>query len=298
MIVILGPTACGKTNLATQLAAKIDGEIISADSRQVYRRMNIGTGKDLYEYVVNGEQIPYHLIDIRDAGYEYNVYEFQNDFINAYNDIQNRGKEVILCGGTGMYIEAVLNGYQLIRVPKDDDLRQKLESQEHEELVKKLKLLGNLHNTTDTSTKKRTIRAIEIALYTKDHPIDKIEFPKIDYQIYGVQVEREIVKQRITARLKERLENGMIEEVKNLLDNGLTFDQIKFYGLEYKFIAQYLNDEMNYNDMYQRLNVAIHQFSRRQMTWFRRMERNGFKINWLDSSKGIDSMLENIKNTK
>ncbi len=294
MKVILGPTACGKTNLATHLAAKIEGEIISADSRQIYRGMNIGTGKDLDEYVIEGKQVPYHLIDIRDAGYEYNVYEFQNDFIAAYNNITSRGKEAILCGGTGMYIEAVLNGYQLIRVPRNDDIRAKLETREHEDLITELTGLGEVHNTTDTSTKKRTIRAIEIALYTKDNPIEEIEFPKIDYTIYGIQPEREIVKQRITKRLKERLENGMIEEVQALLDSGLTLDQIKFYGLEYKFIAQYLNKEMNYNDMYQRLNVAIHQFSRRQMTWYRRMERNGFDINWLDPKSDVDAMVEKI----
>jgi len=294
MKVILGPTACGKTNLATHLAAKVDGEIISADSRQIYRGMSIGTGKDLDEYIIDDKHIPYHLIDIRDAGYEYNVYEFQNDFIQAYNDITSRKKEVVLCGGTGMYIEAVLNGYQLIRVPKNEELREELEFRKHYDLITQLKSLGDVHNTTDTSTKKRTIRAIEIALYTKDNPVVEIEFPQIEYKIYGIQPDREVVKQRITNRLKVRLENGMIEEVQSLLDSGLSFDQIKFYGLEYKFIAQYLNNEMNYNDMYQRLNIAIHQFSRRQMTWYRRMEKNGFNINWLNPDLGVNAMVNEI----
>jgi len=292
MITILGPTASGKTSLAVELASTLGAEIISADSRQVYRRMDIGTGKDLEEYQFNDRKIPYHLIDIRDAGYEYNVYEYQKDFYETYGNITSRNKEVILCGGSGMYIEAVLKGYQLLKVPNDDNLRAKLEESSHEDLIRLLDTKKVLHNTTDTSTKKRTIRAIEIAVYCEENKIEEIKYPAIKNQLFGIHFERDELKRRITFRLKERLENGMLEEVKSLLDSGITPEKLKYYGLEYKFLALHLTNELNHNDMFQKLNAAIHQFSKRQMTWFRKMERSGFEINW------IDGHLSNPEKTK
>jgi len=284
MITILGPTATGKTGFATFVASQINGEIISADSRQVYRGMDIGTGKDLSEYKANGVDIPYHLIDIVDPGYEYNVFEFQKDFLKAYQDIDGRGKFPILCGGTGMYIESVLKGYRLIDVPNNDDLRESLELKSDLELEDILSGFKTLHNTTDISDRDRLIRAIEIQTYYDAHPDLDVSFPKIDTLIIGIDFDRRVVRSRITERLEQRLEEGMVEEVKGLLEQGVTSDQLKFYGLEYRFITQYIHDEISYNEMFRRLNTAIHQFAKRQMTWFRRMEKQGFEIHWLDGN--------------
>ena len=294
MITILGPTATGKTSLAVQVAAKINAEIISADSRQVYRNMDIGTGKDLSEYKLNEQQIPYHLIDIRDAGYEYNVFEYQEDFYKAYNQITNDGHEVILCGGTGMYIEAILKGYKLVHVPINENFRTELDKKSHEELIELLSNKIDLHNTTDTSTKRRTIKAIEIATYYEENKIEEVEYPEIDNVVFGIHFERPELKKRITARLKERLESGMVEEVNGLVKSGVSSDKLKYYGLEYKFLTQYISGDLNYNDMFQKLNSAIHQFAKRQMTWFRKMERNGFEIQWIDGNIDLEGKVNQV----
>ena len=289
MIGIIGPTASGKTSLAVAIAAKIGGEIISADSRQVYIGMDIGTGKDIAEFTFKGKSIPYHLIDIKDPGYEYNVFEYQEDFFKAYDDILNRNAQPILCGGSGMYIEAVLKGYKLIKVPTNTPLRNRLADNTDDELVEILNALKSLHNKSDTSNRDRLLRAIEIELYYKEHENDKEQqLPKIDHKLFAIHFERPELKERITYRLKERLKNGMVEEVEGLLNKGITADQLKFYGLEYKFLSQYVLGEINYNDMYQKLNSAIHQFAKRQMTWFRRMEKNGIHIEWIPGAYSLD----------
>ena len=292
MIGIIGPTATGKTSLAVAIADKIGGEIISADSRQVYVGMDIGSGKDLSEFYINGKEIPYHLIDIKNPGYEYNVYEFQQDFYLAYNNILERGKSPILCGGTGLYIEAILKGYKLVHVPRNEELREQLESKDDEELITLLAAYKELHNTSDTSDRNRLIRAIEIALYTKENRIIQEQYPPIDYTLFAIDIERDLLKKRITKRLKQRLEEGMLNEVETLIANGITAEQLKFYGLEYKFVAQYVVGELSYNDMYQKLNSAIHQFAKRQMTWYRRMERNGFEINWIPGNIPLERKLD------
>jgi len=284
MIVILGPTATGKTRLAAQIASRISAEIISADSRQVYRGMDIGTGKDYDDYRVGDQQIPYHLIDIVEPGTEYNVYRYQEDFIKAYHDITGRGKRLILCGGTGMYLEAVLKGYHLVKVPVNQELRDELGQKNNIILIEMLESFKPLHNVTDTGDRKRLIRAIEIQHYYREHPGLIKDYPKIPYHIKGVHYPRDVIRARITKRLNERLESGMIEEVKGLIDKGIDPDRLKFYGLEYKYITQYLLNELTYDEMARQLNTAIHQFAKRQMTWFRRMERNGFDIEWLDGS--------------
>ena len=299
MIGIIGPTASGKTSLAVAIADKVGGEIISADSRQVYKGMDIGSGKDLSEFKVNDKKIPYHLIDIKDPGYEYNVYEYQGDFYKAYEKIIDNKATPILCGGTGLYIEAVLKGYKLVQVPRNEELRSQLTAKEDDELITLLATYKVLHNTSDTLHRDRLIRAIEIEFYTKENKIVEEKYPPIDYQLFAIQFEREELKKRITFRLKERLNNGMVEEVEGLIKKGITADQLKFYGLEYKFLSQYVMGEINYNDMYQKLNSAIHQFAKRQMTWFRRMEKNGFKIDWIPGTYSLDEklalVLERIK---
>ena len=284
MITILGPTATGKTGFATYLASQLNGEIISADSRQVYRGMDIGTGKDIADYTIEGQQIPYHLIDIVDPGYEYNVFEFQKDFLKAYEDIDERERLPILCGGTGMYIESILKGYKLIDVPNNEALRAQLEEKSDQDLEELLKSFKNIHNTTDISERDRLIRAIEIQKYYDEHPEIDTSFPDISSLILGINFDRRVVRSRITDRLEQRLQNGMLEEVENLLKNGTTAEQLKFYGLEYRFITQYIEGEISYNEMFRRLNTAIHQFAKRQMTWFRRMEKQGFEIHWLDGN--------------
>lgn len=285
MICILGPTAIGKTHVAIGMARKMGGEIISADSRQVYRRMDIGTGKDLDEYSEGGAAVSYHLIDIVEPGTEFNLYEYQQEFIKAYDDVRNRKKLPILCGGTGLYVDAVLKGYHLVKVDRDDVLRTELEGDSEEELVKRLKDLKALHNTTDTRDRERLIRAIEIATHTRDSAEEDNMFPKIETQVYGLRMDRVSLKRRITERLRHRLEHGMIDEVAGLLDSGLTAEQLMFYGLEYRFVTQHVLGELNSNDMFQKLREAIYQFARRQEKWFRRMERQGTVITWLDADQ-------------
>lgn len=296
MITILGPTATGKTSLAAHLASLVNGEIISADSRQVYRGMDIGTGKDLEDYIIEGKQIPYHLVDIVDPGYEYNVFEFQRDFLEAHTKIDEKGSIPILCGGTGLYIESVLKGYKLINVPNNESLREDLELKEDAELIEILASFKNLHNTTDSSERERLIRAIEIQKYYDEHPEIDTHFPEIDTKIFGIDYDRRVVRMRITERLEERLKTGMIDEVQGLLNSGVKPEQLTFYGLEYKWVTDYLEGKLAYNEMFRRLNTAIHQFSKRQMTWFRRMEKQGFEINWIDGNLGLYEKIAFILN--
>lgn len=280
-ITILGPTASGKTGVAVKLAAEIDAEIISADSRQVYRRMDLGTGKDLEDYCIHGKNIPYHLIDIAEPGTKYNVYEYQKDFLQAYNDIRSRGKKVIVCGGTGLYLESVLRSYRLSPVPQNPELRENLSGKSLEELTHMLSQYKTLHNTTDVDSAQRAIRAIEIAEYYKHTPIDDRPFPTLTSYVIGIDVDRETRRQRISARLKQRLDNGMVDEVKRLLAEGIPADDLIYYGLEYKFLTLYAIGKMSYEEMFRQLEIAIHQFAKRQMTWFRGMERRGINIHWM-----------------
>jgi len=301
MITILGPTACGKTALAVSLAAKMGGEIISADSRQVYRGMDIGTGKDLSEYHVDGKQIPYHLIDIEEAGQKYNLFRFQEDFNAAYEDITSRGVQPILCGGTGLYMEAVLKGYALSPVPQDDNLRKKLSTRslgELKELLIWLKARNGsaMHNETDVDTVSRAVRAIEIEFHNLRHPVDTRRVPAVGSLIVGLDVDRDVRRERITARLKSRLEEGMVEEVRGLLEkDDITKEDLMYYGLEYKYVTAYVVGEISYEDMFNQLEIAIHQFAKRQMTWFRGMERRGFNIHWLDASIPMADKLAQIE---
>ena len=301
MITILGPTACGKTALAVSLAAKMGGEIISADSRQVYRGMDIGTGKDLSEYRVDGKQIPYHLIDIEEAGQKYNLFRFQEDFNAAYENITSRGVQPILCGGTGLYMEAVLKGYALSPVPQDDNLRKKLSTRslgELKELLIWLKARNGsaMHNETDVDTVSRAVRAIEIEFHNLRHPVDTRRVPAVGSLIVGLDVDRDVRRERITARLKARLEEGMVEEVRGLLEtDGITKEDLMYYGLEYKYVTAYVVGEMSYEDMFNQLEIAIHQFAKRQMTWFRGMERRGFNIHWLDANMPMADKLAQIE---
>ena len=315
MITILGPTASGKTPLAAVLAQQINGEIISADSRQVYRRMDIGTGKDLADYTVHGSgsmvqgssltinqeplTIPYHLIDICEPGTKYNLFQYQQDFFDAYQDIIGRGKTPILCGGTGLYIEAVLKGYQLSPVPQNPELRARLEGKTLDELTEMLVELkakngSVMHNKTDVDSCQRAIRAIEIEEYNLHTPTPKRDLPPIDSLIVGVNIDREARREKITRRLKARLEEGMIEEVRGLLAEGIPAEDLIYYGLEYKFVTEYLVGKMTYDEMFQRLEIAIHQFAKRQMTWFRGMERRGFTIHWIDALQPMEEKVRQI----
>ncbi len=293
LIVITGPTASGKTRIASEIASKLDGEIISADSRQVYKDMNLGTGKDYDDYIVFNKKIPYHLIDILEAGDEYNVFEFQNDFYKAFNDIINRNKVPILCGGTGMYIESVLKKYNFINVPLDTKFRETIKNKSNDELIELLTALKKVHNTTDLIDRERLIRALEIEYFSLNTK-NKTQTPDIDYKIFAIKYERNILRERITERLKKRLENGMINEVENLINKGIDVNKLKYYGLEYKYIAMYLNNEIGFDEMFRLLNTAIHQFSKRQMTWLRKMERTGFEINWIDGELSNDEKLKKI----
>jgi len=295
IITILGPTASGKTSFAANLATNLNAEIISGDSRQVYRGMDIGTGKDLKDYIVGQRMIPYHLIDIVDAGYEYNIFEYQKDFYKVFNEIKDRRKIPILCGGSGMYIESILNGYKLIQVPENKVLRDELEKIKTEKLVKILSSYGSLHNISDTSDRKRLIRAIEIQQFHKTNKDIQTKLPVIKSIIFGIDLERDEVRNRITKRLKTRLQEGMIEEVKELMRKGLSSEQIKFYGLEYKFLTAYINDELSYDEMFRQLNTAIHQFAKRQMTWFRKMEKNGHVIHWMDGYMSTEDKIGKMK---
>ena len=310
MITILGPTASGKTPLAAALALQIGGEIISADSRQVYRRMDIGTGKDLADYTITNNRepitnnrepiiVPYHLIDIVEPGTKYNLFQYQQDFYDAYRQIVERGNTPILCGGTGLYIEAVLKGYQLSPVPQNPELRQRLEGKSLEELTELLRTLkaqngSVMHNTTDVDSCQRAIRAIEIEEYNLHTPTPKRELPPVDSLIIGVDIDREERRQKITRRLKQRLENGMVEEVRGLLDEGIPAEDLIYYGLEYKFVTEYITGQLSYEEMFKRLEIAIHQFAKRQMTWFRGMERRGFTIHWIDAMLPMDEKVGEI----
>ncbi|HKJ42038.1 MAG TPA: tRNA (adenosine(37)-N6)-dimethylallyltransferase MiaA [Sunxiuqinia sp.] len=296
MLTILGPTASGKTTVGAHAAQRIDGEIISADSRQIYRGMDLGTGKDYKDYEIDGQKIPYHLIDTVDAGFEYNVYLYTNAFLKAYEDITSRGKFPVLCGGSGLYIEAVLNNYQLIQVPKNHKLRKELDDKNLEELVQILSSYKpDLHNSTDTENRRRAIRAIEIEVYLKDHPELENELPEINSLIVGVKYDRDNRRRRITERLKQRLEDGMLDEVQRLLDSGLKPEQLTYYGLEYKYLTLHLTGELSYDEMFKKLEIAIHQFAKRQMTWFRRMEKNGTTIHWLDGFMPLEEKIAQIE---
>ena len=291
LITILGPTASGKTPFATALAHKLNTEIISADSRQIYRGMDLGTGKDLADYTINGHTIPYHLIDIADPGYKYNVFEYQRDFLIAYNSIKQKGCLPILCGGTGMYLEAVLKGYKLMPVPENPELRTRLANYSLEELTRMLSQYKTLLNSTDVDTVKRAIRAIEFEEYYTAHPVPEREFPKLNSLIVGVDIDREQRREKITRRLKQRLDEGMIDEVRQLIARGIAPDDLIYYGLEYKYLTLYVMGELTYEGMFTGLETAIHQFAKRQMTWFRGMERRGFTIHWISAESPMEEKI-------
>lgn len=300
MITILGPTASGKTSLAAVLAYHLDAEIISADSRQVYQGMDIGTGKDLADYTVVGKHIPYHLIDICKAGSKYNVYQYQQDFLEVYNKIKEANKLPILCGGSGLYLESILKGYHLSTVPPNEELRNQLNEMSHESLIQMLveiqeQLNTKMHNSTDLDSKQRTIRAIEIGKHMLTEADPKTNFPEIPSLIIGVDIDREERRRKITTRLHQRLEEGMIEEVKQLLNQGIAPEDLIYYGLEYKFVTEHIIGKLSYDEMVQQLEIAIHQFAKRQMTWFRGMERRGIKINWIDASLPMEEKIEMIQ---
>lgn len=296
LIAILGPTASGKTSLAAALARRMDTEIISADSRQVYRRMDLGTGKDLDDYVVGGKRIPCHLIDIVEPGYKYNVFEYQRDFLAAYEDVRSRGMLPILCGGTGMYLESVLKGYRLLPVPENPEVRRRLAEKSLEELTGILATYKKLHNSTDVDTVKRAVRAIEIEEYYRQHQVEERAFPDIRSLVVGVGIGREQRREKITRRLKQRLDEGMVDEVKALLADGISPEDLIYYGLEYKYLTLYAIGQLTYEEMFAQLEIAIHQFAKRQMTWFRGMERRGFTIHWIDAALPLEEKLEQIEN--
>ena len=296
MLAVVGPTACGKTSLSVDLALSVEGgEIISADSRQVYRGMDIGTGKDLAEYIRGDIIVPSHLLDIVDAGEKYNLFEFQRDFLKAYEDIKARGAFPVMCGGSGLYVESVLRGYRLLPVPENPSLRARLEEKTLDELTAILAGYKSLHNNTDTDSKKRAIRAIEIEEYYLSRPVEERSFPKINALVVGVSVDRDVRRERISCRLRERLKEGMVDEVRTLLNNGLEPEQLIYYGLEYKYLTLYLTGVLGYDDMVRGLEIAIHQFAKRQMTWFRGMEKRGVDIKWVDASLGRGMLVEQIK---
>ena len=296
LITVLGPTAVGKTTFAAHLALALDAEIISADSRQVFRGMDIGTGKDLKDFNINNQIIPSHLIDIADPGTEYNVFQFQRDFQVARNSILSRGKTPILCGGTGLYLESVLMGYNLVEVPENEVLRQQLAELTDDELINKISSYRPLHNTTDILDRERLIRAIEIENFKHHNENQHVENDFSKTPVFGIRFDRKTIRERITARLTQRINEGMIEEVQHLLDKGITKNQLMFYGLEYKFITLYVTGELSYNEMFRLLNTAIHQFAKRQMTWFRRMEKKGIKITWLEGEDGLSANLNKAMN--
>lgn len=292
LITVLGPTASGKTTFAAALAARLDTEIISADSRQIYRSMDIGTGKDLADYTVNGKAIPYHLIDICDPGYKYNVFEYQHDFFRAYEAIREKGKLPILCGGTGMYIEAVLKGYKLLDVPQNPELRESLKDKSLPELEQILAGYKVLHNKTDVDTAQRAIRAIEIEEYYKSEAPDANEYDPVNSLIIGIDIDRELRREKISRRLRARLDEGMVDEVKGIIASGVKPEDLIYYGLEYKYLTLYIIGELSYEDMVSQLEIAIHQFAKRQMTWFRGMERRGSDIHWIDATLPTEEKIE------
>lgn len=295
LIAVVGPTASGKTSLAVALAKELDTEIISADSRQVYRRMDLGTGKDLSDYHVEGDRyIPYHLIDIVEPGTKYNVFEYQQDFMKVYEDMKSRELLPVLCGGTGMYVEAILKGFNLIPVPENKALREQLSDKTLQELAEILSSYKNLHNVTDLDTTKRAIRAIEIEEYKRTHQVEERPFTKLNALVVGIDVDRDTRRERITRRLKQRLEDGMLDEIRGLLAEGIPADDLIYYGLEYKFLTQYIIGELSYDDMFRKLEIAIHQFAKRQMTWFRGMEKRGIPIYWLPEKWSMEEKLKTI----
>lgn len=297
LITLLGPTACGKTTLAVALAHRLGTGVISADSRQVYRRMDLGTGKDMADYTLaDGQTVPSYLIDIAEPGYKYNVYEFQRDFLQVYETLRARGETPVLCGGTGMYIEAVLRGFRLVSVPVNEPLRHELEGKTLDELTEILKRYKTLHNTSDVDTVKRAVRGIEIEEYYATHPAEEGEFPKINSLVIGLDVERDVRRERISRRLRQRLDEGMVDEVRRLLDEGIPAEDLIYYGLEYKYLTQYVTGVFTYDEMVSQLEIAIHQFAKRQMTWFRGMERRGIPIQWIDSSLSTEEKVNEIMN--
>ena len=291
LITVLGPTASGKTRFAVQLADRLGAEIISGDSRQVYRRMDLGTGKDLDDYRIGDRSVPYHLIDIVEPGTKYNVFEYQRDFLEAYNDIHQRGRKAVLCGGTGLYIESVLRAYRLSPVPQNPELRERLADKSLEELTALLATYKSLHNTTDVDTAQRAIRAIEIEEYYRQTPLDRRPFPKIESLTLGVDVSREVRRERISQRLRKRLDEGMCGEVERLLAEGIKPEDLIYYGLEYKYVTLYVTGQITFDEMAQQLEIAIHQFAKRQMTWFRGMERRGTPILWIRLGEDFDETL-------
>ena len=295
LITILGPTASGKTPFATALAAELNTEIISADSRQIYRGMDLGTGKDLADYTINDREIPYHLIDIVEPGYKYNVFEYQRDFLKAYETIKQKGCLPVLCGGTGMYLESVLKGYRLMPVPENPELRTRLADKSLETLTGILQQYKTLHNATDVDTVKRAIRAIEIEEYYAKHPIAEREFPQLNSLIIGVDIDRDLRREKISRRLRQRLDEGMVDEVKQLLAQGIKAEDLIYYGLEYKFLTLYAIGKLTYEEMFAQLETAIHQFAKRQMTWFRGMERRGFTIHWVDATLPTEEKIAFVK---
>lgn len=295
LIAILGPTASGKTPFAAALAAELNTEIISADSRQIYRGMDLGTGKDLADYTVQGRSIPYHLIDIADPGYKYNVFEYQRDFLATYESLHLRGLTPIVCGGTGLYLEAVLKGYRLMPVPENRELRDRLEKLSLTELTAQLKTYKTLHNSTDVDTVKRAVRAIEIEEYYRMHPVPEREFPTLKSLIIGVDIERTWRREKITRRLQQRLDEGMVAEVEQLLAGGISPEDLIYYGLEYKYLTLYVTGKLTYQAMFTELETAIHQFAKRQMTWFRGMERRGFTIEWVAASLPLEEKIAFVK---
>jgi tRNA dimethylallyltransferase len=292
LVTILGPTASGKTSFAAHLADRLNGEVISADSRQVYRHMNLGTGKDYEDYIVRGRTVPCHLIDIAEPGYRYNVFEYQRDFVNTFRDITARGHLPVLCGGSGLYINAAIRGYRLIPVPPNDKLREALSAKSLEELTALLTSMKKMHNLTDVDTKDRAIRAIEIEMFYHDQGLAAEEYPALHSLCLGIRFDRFAERRRINERLNARLTAGMVEEVKALLDGGLSAESLEYYGLEYKYITNYLQGKLGYENMVEQLNISIRQFAKRQMTWFRKMEREGTLIHWISGELNMDDKLD------
>jgi tRNA dimethylallyltransferase len=297
VIVILGPTASGKTSLAARLAFETGGEVISADSRQVYRGMDLGTGKDLCDYVVEGVKVPYHIIDIADPGYEYNIYEFRQDFLQAYQDIVSRKKLPLLCGGSGMYLESVIRNYHLPLLEEDPEADAFLKGKTDEELISFYETIRKPHNTTEYTSRERLEKAVRLAIRSVRETKHDLEFPDLEYRVFGIAFERAVLRQRITERLESRLEGGLVAEVRGLLGAGVPPDRLKSYGLEYKYVTLFLEGAIPYEEMFARLNTAIHQFAKRQMTWFRKMERNGINIRWINGSMNTADRVSLIKKT-
>jgi len=294
LLLVTGPTASGKTSLAVSLAHRLRGEVISADSRQVYRGMDLGTGKDYDDYFVSGVSVPYHLIDIADPGYKYNVFEYQRDFFSIYRSMKERSVFPVVCGGSGMYADSIITGYKMVEVPPDSGLRSRLEKKSIEELTGILSAIKNLHNNSDIDTKKRVIRAIEIEHFNRNRKAQSSQIPRINSLVIGVMLDRDNRRQNISNRLHQRLKAGMVEEVKRLIDAGVNTETLIYYGLEYKYITLYLTGKLTYDKMACELEIAIHQFAKRQMTWFRGMERRGTRIHWIDGELPMEEKVKKV----